>query len=106
MVKVDCDKAPSERSFQSALWYSVIRLFGEYGASQADISLIEYNEEMKYAIIRCSHKALPTVRASIAAVTRVDGEDATMHVLLTSGTLKALRRRIPSVLYGKNEKEK
>lgn len=97
---------PNERSFHNALWYSIIRLFGEYGASQANISFIEYNEEMKYAIIRCSHKALPMVQASIVAVTKVDGEDAAMYVLLVSGTLKSLRRKMLNILHGKNEREK
>lgn len=71
------------------------------------MSLIEYNDEMKYAIVRCSHRALQMVQASIVAVTEVDGEDAAMHVLLTSGTLKSLRRKMPGILHGKeSEKEK
>lgn len=98
LIKIDCDKAPNERSFRSALLSSLIRLFGEYGASQANISFIEYNESMKYAIVRCSHKALPIVRASIVAVTRINGEETAMHVLLVSGTLKSLRRKMGGVL--------
>jgi len=97
-IRIDCDRAPNERVFRSALLSSFTRLFGEYGASQANIAFIEYNEDMKYAIIRCSHRALPMVRASIVAVTRINGEEAAMHVLLVSGTLKSLRRKMVNIL--------
>lgn len=105
LIKVDCSKTPDEKGFLSALWSSVTRLFGEYGASQADISLIEYNEGMKYAIVRCSHRALQIVRASIVAITRINNEEAAMHVLLVSGTLKSLRRKMLRILQGKEMKK-
>lgn len=38
------------------------------------------------------------VRASIVAVARINGEEAAMHVLLVSGTLKSLRRKMASIL--------
>jgi RNase P/RNase MRP subunit POP5 len=98
LAKIDCYNPPHEKDFQNALLSSIIRLFGEYGASQTDLSLIEYNYERKYAIVRCSHKALPIVRAAMAAVNKIGSYEAAIHVLLVSGTLKALRRKIPTIL--------
>ena len=103
---MDCEKPPNEKDFLNALRSSVIRLFGEYGASQTEIFLVEYDPEIKYAIVRCSHKSLPMIRASIAAVTRVAGEPIAIHVLLVSGTLRALRRRMQNIFIGKSVKEK
>ena len=40
-----------------AVWNAVLRLFGEYGASQTNLALIEYDQEKSWGIIRCSHRA-------------------------------------------------
>lgn len=98
LAKIDCYKPPHEKDFQNALFSSIIRLFGEYGASQTDVSLIEYDYKRGYAIVRCSHKALPMVRAAMAAVNKIGSYEAAIHVLLVSGTLKALRRKMPAIL--------
>lgn len=97
LIKVDCDNAPGERDFQNALWSNIIRLFGEYGASQTDISMIEYNRDAGYAIVRCQHKALTMVRATIPMITKIGDRKVTLHVLLTSGTLKALRKNMQNI---------
>lgn len=97
LVKIDSEAMPSERDFQRLLWSSIIRLFGEYGASQADASLIEYNREAKYAILRCQHDSLFMVRAALATITKADGDRISAHVLLVSGTLKALKRRMQNI---------
>ncbi|MBS7640194.1 MAG: Rpp14/Pop5 family protein [Candidatus Bathyarchaeia archaeon] len=93
LAKIDARRIPEEREFERALWGSITRLFGEYGASQIDLSVIEYNQEGGYAIIRCSHKALPMMRAAMAAITKVGDEETVVHTLLISGTLKALKRK-------------
>ncbi len=93
LVKIDSEKGIDKRDFQSALWSSIIRLFGEYGASQVEATLIEYDEEKGIAILRCSHRALNIVRAAMAAVTRINNVEASIHVLLASGTLRALRKK-------------
>lgn len=76
-----------------ALWGAVLRLFGEVGVSQAGLYLIEFDAEKMSGILRCSHKALPSVKAAISSVTKIGGRPAAIHVLRVSGTLKALRRK-------------
>jgi len=93
-VKIEGNQTLSERDVYDAVWTSLARLFGEYGASQAELSLIEYNPEKKLAVFRCSHKALEIVKASIAAMTEVTGEKMAFHVIRVSGTLKSLRTKI------------
>jgi len=96
-VKIEGNQTLSERDVYDAVWNSLARLFGEYGASQAELSLIEYNQEKKQAIFRCSHKALEMVKASLAAITEADGEKVAFHVIRVSGTLKSLRTKVTNL---------
>jgi len=93
-VRIDSDQTPRKEDVYGAIWSSLLRLFGEYGASQTDLRLIEYDSENKQAVLRCLHNALPLVKASIPCVTRIDGKPAAIHIQLVSGTLKALKRKL------------
>ena len=89
-VQVESESVPSEREVMDAVWGSVTKLFGEAGASLTGLVLIDFDVERKIALIRCALVSLPSVRASLAAVTRVGGREAALHVLAVSGTIKAL----------------
>ena len=92
-LKLVSEQSMSREDLMNAIWDAIIRLFGEYGASQTDLTLIRYNHEGNYVIIRCSHKALEMVKASIASVTEVKRKPAAIHIKGVSGTLKALLKR-------------
>ena len=92
-VKIEGNLTLSERDLYDAAWASLAKLFGEYGASQAELSLIEYSPEKKQAVFRCSHKALEMVKASLAAMTEVANEKVAFHIIRVSGTLRALRTK-------------
>ncbi|MCK5562536.1 hypothetical protein KAI30_00055 [Candidatus Bathyarchaeota archaeon] len=92
--KVVSEQPVSKGDVADAVWNAVLRLFGEYGASQANLALIEYDQEKSWGIIRCSHRAVEMVRASIASVTEINEKPVAIHVLRVSGTLKALRRKV------------
>ncbi len=89
-LQLECEGVPSERDLLDAIWASVSKLFGEVGASLTGLALISLDTERKLAVLRCSLISLPSVRASVAALTKVAGKDASVHVLAVSGTLKAL----------------
>jgi len=89
-LRVDSDAAPSGREFMDAVWGSVTRLYGEYGASLTGLALIDYNLERNTAILRCSLVSLGLVRVSLAAITSVASSEAAVHVLAVSGTIKSL----------------
>jgi len=93
-VKIASNQTIKKEDIYNAIWNSILRLFGEYGASQTDLRLINYDPENRLAVFRCSHKALPLVKASIPCVTRINGMPAAIHVQLVSGTLKSLRRKL------------
>ena len=89
-LQLDCEVLPSEREFIDAAWASVTRLYGEVGASMTGLSLIDFDVERKVAVIRVSLATLPIVRASLAAIASLGGREASVRVLVVSGTLKAL----------------
>ena len=92
-LKLVSEQSMSRKDLMNTMWDAVIQLFGEYGASQTNLTLIKYNSERDYAIIRCSHKALEMVKASIASITEIDGKPVAIHIQRVSGTLKALLKR-------------
>jgi len=96
-VKIDAAQTIKKEEVYNAIWNSILRLFGEYGASQTDLRLVDYDPENRQAVLRCSHKSLPIVKASISCVTRVGNNAAAIHIQLISGTLKSLRRKIASI---------
>jgi len=87
------EHSPSEEVLLDAVQASVHRLFGEYGASKANLRLIKKRPENGQIVVCCSHKALEQVRAAIASTTVIDGKAGAVHVLGVSGTLKALSKK-------------
>jgi RNase P/RNase MRP subunit POP5 len=82
-----------ESELRDAVWNSVTKLFGEYGASKAALFFVKYDRERKEAVLRCSLEALKMVHASVASITRIRNEPAMFYVLRVSGTLRALSKK-------------
>jgi RNase P/RNase MRP subunit POP5 len=77
-----------------AVWAAVLRLYGEYGASRAYLSLISYDEEERHAVIRVAHVATDMVRAALTTITRIGTTTVAVHVVAVSGTIKALHQKM------------
>ncbi len=92
-LEVQSEQPLNERTVMDAVEASVQRLFGEYGASQANLKLIKYIPQKSQLVIRCSHKALEKVRAAIASTLEINKKTAAIHVVGVSGTLKALSKK-------------
>jgi len=92
-LEVDSEQAVTESDVMNTVWKAVLKLFGEYGASKTDLSLMEADLQRNYAIVRCSHTSLERVRASIASITEINGNPAVVNVIGVSGTLKSLRKK-------------
>lgn len=93
-VKIESEKSFPKNLFMKAVLNAVCRLYGIYGLSQTPISLIEYKKGEKYAIIRCSHDSTDLLRSAISSITEIDGTPIYLRVIMISGTIKALRRKI------------
>ena len=95
LVQIAGPETIDERAFMDAIWDAVLQLFGEYGASQTNLILMKHSLKPNHAVLRCSHKALGMVKASLASVTQMNGRPVALRVLGVSGTLKGLRRQLP-----------
>ena len=93
-LKIETNQMFDEHTVLDAIYASLLRLFGEVGASKANIKLIESFPEKNQLIIRCSHLMLEKVRASITSITEINKKETAIHVLDVSGTLKALSKKI------------
>ncbi len=92
-VNIDFYGALTDQDFLDSVWKAVKRMYGEFGASQTGLSLIDFNGEKKTSTFRVSLPALQQVRAAIASITQIAGKEAAVHVSAISGTLKALRSK-------------
>jgi len=93
---VEGSRTFAERDIFDAVWTSLVQLFGEVGASQAELYLVEYDEEKGRVTFRCSHKSLEMTKASIAATTEVANQKASLRMIRVSGTLRSLRTKTAS----------
>jgi RNase P/RNase MRP subunit POP5 len=92
-IQIDSNESFEEDDVKDAVWKAVLQLFGEYGASKTGLFLINYDKQKNQAVLRCSHKALPMVHASVASITKIKNKPATFHVIKISGTIKALGKK-------------
>ena len=92
-LEVVSEQPLNEQTLLDAVQASVHRLFGEYGASQANLKRIKTVPEKRQLVIRCSHIMLERVRAAITSTIELDGKTAAIHVVGVSGTLKALSKK-------------
>jgi RNase P/RNase MRP subunit POP5 len=92
-LKLDGDSLPSDREFLDASWGALTRLFGEFGASLANLALFNYDIERKTTILRVNLVSEENVRAALATITTIGGKPMAVHVLSVSGTLKSLREK-------------
>jgi RNase P/RNase MRP subunit POP5 len=92
-VSIDSETNVEPRQFTDAVWTAITKLYGEHGASESGLTVIEYEVDKKFAVLRVNNAAATMIRAALASITRVADKPAAVHVQVTSGTLKALREK-------------
>jgi RNase P/RNase MRP subunit POP5 len=91
-LEIDSPETPSSNEFMDALWEAIYRLYGEHGASQTSLSLINFNESQKSVILRTGHTTVEMIRTALASITQIGDKPAAVHVVTVSGTIKALHK--------------
>lgn len=92
-LKIMSGERVNEGELVNSIWDAVYQLFGEYGASRVNLTLINHDSLSNCAVIRCSQKTLDMVRASIASITNIKEKKVAIQVVRVSGTLKALKKK-------------
>jgi RNase P/RNase MRP subunit POP5 len=93
-LDIAVDGLPSERELIESIWGAITQIYGEYGASQANLVLINFDVEHKLSIVRVNLPMLNNLRTSIATITQIANKPAAIHVLSVSGTIKALTKQL------------
>ena len=93
-LQVDSDEAATPKEFIDAVWSAVTKLYGECGASLTGLSLIDYDEEKKTAVIRTALATVDMARTALASITYLAGKETAVHVVVVSGTVKSLYEKI------------
>ncbi len=72
----------------------VLDLYGARGLSEIEPALIDFDEDSREGILRCSRDGLRQMRAAIALVTGISESPALIHVERVSGTIKSLKSKL------------
>ena len=86
-----CEVPANRNDLIKEVMSSASALLGDVVASECDIKVLGF-EDWK-GIIQCSHTKVKETRASLAALTRINGKRATLHILGTSGTIKRVTEK-------------
>jgi len=93
-LEIDSCGTLSSKEFMDAVWEAISRLYGEYGASQTSLSLINFDEKNKSVVLRTGHTTVDMVRTAIASITRIRDMPAAVQISTVSGTIKALNKSL------------
>jgi RNase P/RNase MRP subunit POP5 len=92
-LDIDSTETFDSKELIDAIWSAVTKLYGEYGASQTSLTLIDYDLTKKTAVIRVANVAVRMIQAALSSIANVGNKPVAMHVLTISGTIKALHKK-------------
>jgi ribonuclease P/MRP protein subunit POP5 len=90
-IELICEEPANRNDLIKELMSSASSLLGDVVASECDIKVLGF-EDFK-GVIQCTHTRVKETRASLAALTRINGKRATLHVLGASGTIKRVNEK-------------
>jgi len=88
----------SEADLHRAISDKIHFLYGVKGAAETDFRMIEYDQQLRQGIIRCSHDRLTETRAALAHITSINDAPVALQVVTVSGTIKTLRKRLTETM--------
>ena len=88
-----CDAEVGKHELQNAIWDSIYSLYGDTGASESRLWLVNYDSGIGIGVLRCAHRTVEEVRAALACIHSVDGVRTAIRVIRVSGTLKGVGAR-------------
>ncbi|MCX6776602.1 MAG: hypothetical protein NTY73_01355 [Candidatus Micrarchaeota archaeon] len=89
-LRFECPCNISENEAQAELYGALLSFLGELGFSRANPKLVEFNSTSKSGILKCSNAEIQNVKAALALVNRVKGENGCIRILKVSGSVSKL----------------
>jgi RNase P/RNase MRP subunit POP5 len=94
VFKIHCEHKPVRKDVVNAIVNSQIRLYGEVGAATQNMWVMDYEQGKKAGIVKCNHKSVRHVKASLALIDSISKKPVAVEVVKTCGTLKKARSLI------------
>jgi ribonuclease P/MRP protein subunit POP5 len=97
LFEVMSERELDKRELLKEIWDSMYSLYGDVGASESKLWLIDYhvrdgtNRNRSVGILRCAHDRVDAVRASLACIHTVNDARVGIRVIKTSGTIKGVK---------------
>ncbi len=91
--RVESDTAFKREEVVKAILSSALGAFGELRVAEANITVLDFDEEEQQGFLVCTHTSVPLAIASLSMVSEIAGERVHLRPLGTSGTVKALKRK-------------
>ena len=78
---------------ESAVWNTMLDFLGEEGVSKTSIWLLKdsWDSKKQTGVIRCNHKSVQDVVASLGLIDRLGDNRITFKILKVSGTIKSIK---------------
>jgi len=93
VFKIYSDNYISKEDLTRDIWRTLLAMYGEYGASKTNFWLIEYDENTKKGIIRCTHTTINMIRAVLTFITKIAETPVIVRTLGVSGTIKTAKEK-------------
>jgi len=83
----------SYSDLESAIWNTMLDFLGEYGVSKTSFFLLKdcWDQKKQIGILRCNHKSVQVVAASLGLIDRLGDNRITFKILKISGTIKSIK---------------
>lgn len=81
--------------FVNVAWNSILTFIGERGASKSGIWFVKdlWDPKQRKGVVKCSYRAVESVRASLALITRIGDNRIIINILGVSGTLRSAKTK-------------
>lgn len=97
LFELMCEREIDKRDLLKEIWDSLYALYGDAGASESKLWLIDYHKREDansgVGILRCAHHKVEEVRAALACIHSINDARVGIRVIKTSGTIKGVQWR-------------
>lgn len=83
----------SRNDIVRVIWNSILKFFGEIGASKTSLWVMDWDEKKQKGILKVNHKSVDVIRTSLALIDSINGYRVIFNVLGISGTIKKAREK-------------
>ncbi|MHA1860424.1 MAG: Rpp14/Pop5 family protein [Candidatus Asgardarchaeia archaeon] len=86
----------SYSDLESAIWNKLLDFLGEYGVSKTSVWLLKdtWEQDKQIGILRCNHKSVQPVIASLGLIDRLGDNRITIKILNISGTINSIKKKL------------